>query len=273
MARKKKEQPSDPGRPEGYEVLIGFVKKFTFVDHTPEEMNGHPTEGRCYRLIRDNQGYRLHIGRENNDAGLDGLYLGDKLKAKRRTFSYDIEIVTPQNFLELGIHNDDLTKVVDWQTTDNADMWERLKKEAEGTVDVVRQLSDLLKLDKEETPVETSITFHAPDIDIAKRLSNSLNTISDKEPEAFFAILDVIEYIASTYSDKYNSPSMPNLTKSLLVSSDVGAPMNAHAIMKYAQRYITTGYEKSYNVKDMFKAIHYALFEVQRRRFTNTRGI
>lgn len=288
MPRKKKDTTNDAiVRPEGYDILVGFIKKFTYRDEeAKEKMWGHPEVGRVYRIIHDKNGYRLHIGRENNDAGLDGLFLGKKLKGEQDSFIFQIEIVTPDNFLDLNISREDTISVTQWLTTDNKDMWARLVMEANGGTHVINSIEDITKLrdliEKNTPPVEefklvdSTVSFQAArddsgnvsqdDVNIAKSLSHSLNVICDNEPDSFYTIVDILSYIASTYHDKYENSGMPNITKPLLVNSAVGAPMNLYAVMKYAQRYITTGHEKSYNVKDIFKIIHYALFELQRRK-------
>ncbi len=278
MPRKKKEVTP---RPEGYEILIGYIREFTYNDDFADQMGGHPLAGRCYRIIKDKEGYRIHIGRENNQLGLDGLYLGKKLKSKQPQYKFDIEVVTPTNYLDLGINKEDTKKVVEWLESDNADMWAQLKAESEGTTGVLQQLSDIVKFREEienraDEVNDAELKFSARpdihgqfdtrDIEVAQRMANGLNIISDNEPDAFYTIVDLIEYIASTYSDKYNSKEIPNVTKPMLTNSTVGAPMNMYSVMKYAQRYVTPGYEKSYNVRDVFKLIHYGLFELQRRR-------
>ena len=228
---RKRIKPEPEGRPEGYEILIGFIKDFIYVD--PQDldvMQGHPKIGRCYRIIKDSHGYRIHIGRENNDRGMDGLYLGLELTGKTTGFKYNIEAITPANYLELKINKEDTKQVAKWISTDNADMWEKLRSEADGSATVLRRLSEVLNLkDEIEHDIEKEVTsvkfaagkddsgeFHPQDIVNAERLSVSLNTISYKDPAMFFAILDTLEYIAGTYDDKYNSPDMPNFTKTML---------------------------------------------------------
>lgn len=267
MPRKKPEQPQEPGRPEGYDILIGFIKKFQYSDPgVTAQMNNHPTEGRCYRLIKDNYGYRIHLGSDTNERQYDGLILGDKLKDKKTLFSYNIVVVTTSNYLDLGLTQEDTMKVLEWITTDNADLWKTLSAEAAHRERAESaSLSEALQIEFENTPAPRPAEVHAP-IDEAVLLSASLNTISMREPEAFMTLLEIINYIASTYGDKYENSGMPNVTKPLLVSSSAGANMNMYAVMKYAQRYITVGHEKSYNIKDLYKMIHYALFEIQRRK-------
>jgi hypothetical protein len=286
MPRKKKEQAP---RPEGYDILIGFVNKFKYSDEE-EDMNGHPAIGKCYRLIKDHRGFRIHIGRENLKRPMDGLYLSDivpvdnTIKGKTPYFTFEITLVTPENYLDLEIDKDDLKKVAKWLSTDNEDMWDQLRKEADNTSTVITGLADLLKLREkmedearkiEESPATVSFSPvrdsngapHPDDVRGARILSHSISLISEKEPDALGALVDYLEYMATTYDDKYESRELPNVSKAVLIESAIAAPINMWQVMKYAQRYMTTGYEKSYNTKDLYKIIHYTLFEIQRRKY------
>jgi hypothetical protein len=83
----------------------------------------------------------------------------------------------------------------------------------------------------------------------------------------FDTIIDVLEYLASTYGDKYESKEMPNIGKIIVTeSATLGKGANVFNMIKYAQRYGTTGFDKSENPKDLMKVIHYSMFELQRKR-------
>jgi hypothetical protein len=142
MARKRKEDSDSK-----YDVLIGFVHDFSYHNgQTNEDMNGHPVVGRVYRLIKDPNGFRLHIGRENNTIGLDGLFLGPALEAIRPDFSFKIEPVTPANFLTLPINEEDATSIAKWVADENKDLWARIKLEETGEVPVVKSVKELMAL-------------------------------------------------------------------------------------------------------------------------------
>jgi hypothetical protein len=273
MRKRKSTQPQE-GRPEGYEILIGYIKSFDYHnDEAREQMQGHPAVGRCYRVIKDDTGYRLHIGPENNDLQFDGLHLGARLKAKKTYYSFEIEPVTPKNLLDLKLSKDELQQVSEWMDSDNADLWSKLHTEAErlsAEKAFAGIIADALTARPEE---DIEIVFKTNDLESSKLLADSLNTISEKDPEAFLAILDSLVYIASTYADKYESKDFPNVSKQIITKGTVGGPINMWQCMKYAQRYMTEGYEKSHNIKDVFKIIHYALYEIQRRRRPNTNKI
>lgn len=153
MARKRKTNEESEAE---YDVLVGFIHEFKF--HSEEDitrLSGHPIEGRVYRLLKDPYGWRVHIGRENNKEGLDGLYLGDQevyeistglLKSEQRRYNYKIEIITPTNYLNLPLVEEDRARVLEWIQSDNTDLWEGLKREQSGEVPVIRTGTDLLKL-------------------------------------------------------------------------------------------------------------------------------
>lgn len=74
----------------------------------------------------------------------------------------------------------------------------------------------------------------------------------------------LFEYIKSTCSDKYADPNAIISTKKAVIHGKV-KQVNTFNAAKYLARYDTTGYEKSENEKDLFKAIHYLIFEIQRK--------
>ena len=100
-------------------------------------------------------------------------------------------------------------------------------------------------------------------------LSTDLTLILSKEPEAFKAIAELVNQIAKTYSDKYQSPVIEIVnTKALLLGKD-GKQANIHCALKYLQRFLSEGFEKSNNPTDLLKAIHYLIFEYQRMKKFN----
>ncbi len=273
---KKKIKSTDPVRPEGYDIFIGFIKSFTFYNpETATEMNGHPAVGGVYRIIKSPKGYRINIGRDKTPLGIDGLLLGEKLKNKTENWSFNIVEVTRENFLSLSLPMDKMEQVAAWMESDHEDLWKTVADEINDSTMEVSNIGDLIKLvEAQQKEIQELRANEGEHIGVSvlttgENLAMSLNTISEKEPEAFYAILSLLEYIAGTYSEKYENSGMPNVTKPLLVESKVGATMNTYAIMKYAQRYITTGHAKSYNITDMYKILHYGLFEVQRRQHNN----
>jgi hypothetical protein len=77
----------------------------------------------------------------------------------------------------------------------------------------------------------------------------------------FEIIEELKDYIQSTYSDKYEDSviKMREFTK-----SDYGKGFNMGNSLKYHSRYLSKGYDKSNQKQDLFKMIHYILFELER---------
>lgn len=282
MAGKRKTPKKDTARPEGFDVVIGYIKDFEYYSDQADHMNGHPKIGRVYRLIKDDSGYRLHIGRENNTLGLDGLYLGPELSGSQKSFRFDIEVLTPTNYLSFDLVNEDGEKVVEWLESENKDLWEILMLQSEGALKRINDVQDLRelmeavgKVSKElEQPVhditsevEIGDDPDAEEIHMSLRLDKALHNIYRKDYELMKVIVDVMEYISSTYGDKYENAELPNLSKEILINTGVlGKGANVFNVFKYVQRYATTGFKKSDNVQDLYKALHYTMFELQRRK-------
>lgn len=94
-----------------------------------------------------------------------------------------------------------------------------------------------------------------------------LREIEEKDPMIYKAIECCIKHIHNTYSDKYNPEDclFGINTKELLLNNKTGQIINTYQIMKYVQRYNTVGKQKSYLVQDLFKGVHYFIFEIARR--------
>lgn len=154
MARKKIEANAEESR---FDVQIGFIKNWDYsTTASSDQMNGHPMIGRVYRLIKEPLGYRLHIGRDKNKIGIDGLFLGPKLKAERPDFAFDIEVVTTENYLHLPLSSEDAQQVLHWITTENNDLWEKLRKEESGeAIAAIGKLPNILNLIENQAASKT----------------------------------------------------------------------------------------------------------------------
>lgn len=128
-------------------------------------------------------------------------------------------------------------------------------------------------MNKLEHQTEIGRDMYTPLLDdrdsLIDRVMESMKHVYEKEPEAAVAILSVIEHIAGTYSDKYDSGKDEIDTKKQLYGAS-GAAINTYQIMRYLQRYNTVGHSKSGLVKDLMKGVHYFIFELT-RRFKNKR--
>ena len=112
--------------------------------------------------------------------------------------------------------------------------------------------------------MNTSKELKARQAMLDEAISN-LKKIESSELGAFYALGQLLKHIAGTYGDKYMDKNADWIqTKKLLLSKN-GKFANLHSAGKYMQRYSTTGFAKSDNIADLLKAIHYLMFEYQRR--------
>ena len=288
MARKKKDDPVKvTDKPDGYEVFIGYIKKFEYYEEVNEDMLGHPKQGRVYRIIKNDKGYRLHIGRENNRIGLDGLFLGDSLAAVKPTFSFEIILVTVDNYLDLKITKEDSVLLSQWIHNDNSDMWDIIKLEAKGDATVLHELSDVLSSRKEEEEhIQNLIdiikqgdpddkpnpdnqitiipdTSNITNAEIDAILSSSLSMLSRKDPELFLTLLFYLQYLGGSLTND-RATIMENISTR---GGDIAKGGNMCQIIESAERYFLSTHRDGLN--DIYNIIKYALFELQRRRYLN----
>lgn len=80
------------------------------------------------------------------------------------------------------------------------------------------------------------------------------------------ALASLLKHIASTYSDKYEE-EMPMVDNTWLKYGKGYYPAghNVGQAVNYLKRYLSSGYQKSYNVEDLKKSAHFILFEIGRR--------
>jgi len=265
MAKTKKAKKQEEPK-----VLVGYVNEFEFIDKKSLELfNGHPAVGRIYQLIYDDTyGYRLHIGSDKTKQGLQGILLGPELASNYdNRWKFDISLVTKENFINFDIISDDIKYLSEWF----GDPSELLKDVINQEVRIVANNDNgqLITLDDNGDPVlavyneEDEFEF-LNDANMIK-FSESLNLIISKDQDLFNCLTGFIEYLGTTYSDKYELPNRTNYGKRFLIESN-SPDATLFNSFKYLQRYCTTGFDKSRNIKDVYKAIHYCLFELQRNK-------
>jgi hypothetical protein len=79
------------------------------------------------------------------------------------------------------------------------------------------------------------------------------------------SVEDLLDHIYVTYVDKYAGKVMFD-TKDLIYSPEHGKAVNLFNAAKYIERYAQTNFLKANNPNDLLKAIHYLLFEYDRRK-------
>lgn len=93
-------------------------------------------------------------------------------------------------------------------------------------------------------------------------LAVSISKIWEKDPEFANVLADLINYLKSTYSDKYEFSPMGNPSMEISKDPKLGKGANMFNAIKYLQRYCTEGFDKSNNPKDLIKSIHYIIFQL-----------
>jgi len=116
----------------------------------------------------------------------------------------------------------------------------------------------------DETEVSIIVKDNDPFADALASLLDDYIAVVESRDGVAVVIAGLMEYLKTTYSDKYTDTSSPLDTKDFLYSDDHGKSVNMFCAAKYMQRYMTDGYSKSNNPQDLFKAIHYLLFELAR---------
>jgi hypothetical protein len=123
---------------------------------------------------------------------------------------------------------------------------------------------------EDKKPIITNAPILIQSVGKLQDITKMMSEISQHELGAAEVLYDVITHVWKTYGDKYQSEVTDWLdTKALLLSKN-GKYANIHNASKYIQRYSTTGFEKSENIQDCMKAIHYLIFEIQRRKSEQT---
>ena len=109
--------------------------------------------------------------------------------------------------------------------------------------------------------IQDELAFTAP-------IWDTITYTGEDEDTGYDAVQDALdemeEYHNSTCSDKYHKAEMD--TMNLIMSDDHGKSVNLFNAFKYMSRYMTEGFDKSDNRKDVIKACHYLLFELARTK-------
>lgn len=102
--------------------------------------------------------------------------------------------------------------------------------------------------------------------ELDKMLEKDLTIILEKEEDVYRAICLCIHHIAKTYDDKYKVDDNTLIdTKKMLYDAKRGKDINIYQVLRYLQRYLSVGQVKSNLINDIFKCIHYLIFEITRR--------
>lgn len=93
----------------------------------------------------------------------------------------------------------------------------------------------------------------------------SFGELAGNDPFLLLSLAKVAEHVNSTFKDKYQEDNPAMDLTGLMRTSELGLGYNVGSASAYLKRYMTKGFTKSYNPEDLIKAIHYLLFELDRR--------
>jgi hypothetical protein len=261
------------------DVKLIFVKEFTPKFKAPAS---HPKAGHVYRAIKRDApaiGNFYQLLYDNKDDNNLGMFI-PRLVVDNPFYKCDMVEIEYEDLLDLDVDDsifekinewgEDLTKGIDDKllnrpTINNIDNEERMpidkfiKILAEGISEAIT--------DKEEQEIKEEpkrLIERNPRPQATPQQYVGLAIMEQEDPDFFKALTDMTNYFGETYGDKYRHSPMGNPGLALLYSKDHGKGANGYNSIKYIQRYMTEGFEKSGNPKDLYKAIHYILFELTR---------
>lgn len=216
----------------------------------------YPEVGQVYRAIKREApatGGFYQLIFDNEDEEISGMFI-PKLRASTPFFDCKLREIDLEELLELSKDDEVFERVSQWGVEFKDGLDESLLNVP--TMHSVNRdvFKDAIKNLVQK--IEEEVTSRA---EVKEILS-----IKDFEPEMAQAMSDLERHVLSSYDDKYEGQGILNPCKSIRYSEQHGKGANIHNTYKYIHRYMSDGYEKSNNPKDLLKAIHYLLFELTR---------
>lgn len=204
-----------------------YIKSFT----AKQELVVEPVPGTVHEAILIGESYSIELGGYKDTPAIT-LILQEGI-TDNGNFSCDMCVVTKDNYKSLNLSKED-KKLADKMFRENA-----VKKAAE----------------------EAEKAFD-------KQIDNAfdeLGTLSGNDPFLLISMAKVAKHINKTFNDKYNDDTPAVDLQGLMRHSPHGRPFNIGNACKYLRRYLTDGFAKSNDTEDLLKAVHYILFELDRR--------
>ncbi len=229
-------------------IVLVYVHDFEALkDDYRNQFNGHLRPGRVYRSVvetlKGKDIYRIKL--DDSDAELKGMVLNG-LEGDFEDLKYRLDVINEHNTFDFRFEDEDIIRMAEWETTEHSDF-----------ISEVNGAREKAQRDDEFEPDKT--------YDIDDVAETILSKIYKKDGEFSIEILNLIDYLSSTYDDKYEDKDVPNFSKDVAMSGSMGKGANMFSASKYIKRYMTSGYEKSENPTDLYKAIHYLMFEHMRK--------
>jgi hypothetical protein len=240
------------------EVLILYVKDFK-PKNNELELDGHLHKGGIYLCLKHEEEkepkrimYRIFFD-DGKKSMLDGIFLHD-LHENNESWACELEELDFTKIDEYRLSDSEIDYAIDIK---NMSLEEVKAKMDKGTKkdDIDKSVFERLDETLPEPPDEL-------DIDAIERIYNELDNGNTESKNNLKDVLDdVIEYVGTTFDDKYENSMIKPMD---MLMGENGKILNVFNATKYLSRYSTEGYEKSDNPKDLMKAIHYILIEMNR---------
>lgn len=271
-------------------ILVGYVESFTFINPEHQEaLSGHPKIGRIYRIFETEGAYMLHIGAKNTAGRLEGIALGDTLSGTYDAkWTFTVIPISPDNYLDYPITEEDLTSLLEWFENDHADLRRLMgfnirpvdlsevksKPSNDGEVKFYNEdgkeiaTPDAADINRIKDIITKAVEggHGARRRELVGLISDSLNYLMDTDPVLVEVLNDLFQHLSATYTEKYEDQDVPNISKDIQYSNSLGKGANVYSAVKNIQAYSTSGYEGSDKPESLLAAIHYCLFELQRRK-------
>lgn len=102
---------------------------------------------------------------------------------------------------------------------------------------------------------------------LKEQTAEMLWDLMDLDPTLVEPFNDLLKHIDTTYDDKYNTP-FPEVDNYWLKynGGKYSSGFNVGSAASYLKRYLSSGFEKSYKVEDLYKTIHFLLYEIYSRK-------
>jgi hypothetical protein len=243
-----------------YQVTYLYVKSFKHKQlPVAEKFNHEPVVGKIYRVIKDLKGntYRMVIeGVRSNSEGI----IFDKLIDDNYIWEHELVELTFENIATTDIPEEEAMKVMKWMEHPEDD-----KKYIKWAFEPYGE-----DIPQEDTSLQVTrkVDEHPEFAEVMRGVMNNFKAIIDGQDGVADVMVDLMNYLKTTYSDKYEQDGSPISAKRFSYNREYGTGVNMFCASKYIQRYITNGFSKSANPTDLLKAIHYILFELARVKIT-----
>jgi len=242
------------------DVKLIYVEEFK--NKKRPNYDNHPKPGHVYRAVKrkdTHQGkpiYQIFFDVPGDDLSL-GMFIPG-LEANNQIFKYKMRVVDIEDVLDLDLPDETYRKMEKWGPNF-----------ADGISEAQLNIPVLQNTVEEAEPKELK--------ELAQKLANAIDNasrtisegkpmsrIQDESPEMYKGLQFFAEYVADTFNDKYEASLLGTPAQKLIYNKAYGKGVNVFNAVKYLQRYMSEGHEKSGNPTDVLKAMHYLTFEITR---------